>query len=46
LVPLPDRIASECGETDAQRRKIRQVAEREIDRVRAEIADALQHGPQ
>jgi hypothetical protein len=46
LAQLPDRIAAECGADDAQRRKIRQVAQREIDRVRQDVADAIERGTQ
>lgn len=39
---VPDRIAAECAADDAQRRKIRRVAQREMDRIRAEVAAALE----
>lgn len=46
LTPLPDRVAAECGETDEQRKRIGEVLLRELDRVRSEIADLLEHEPQ
>jgi phage terminase Nu1 subunit (DNA packaging protein) len=41
LDQVPDRVAAECGADDAQRRKIRQVLQREMDRLRQEVADLL-----
>lgn len=43
---ISDRIAAECGENDTQRRKLRQVAQRELDRVRTEVVALLEHDPQ
>lgn len=42
LEPIADRVSAECGIDDAQRRKIRHVLTRELDRLRAEVADVLE----
>lgn len=42
LDQIVDRTAAECGENDAQRRHIRNVLQREFDRLRSEIADLIE----
>lgn len=41
LEQLPDRVAAECGADEPQRRRIRQVLQREVDQARREVAAAL-----